>query len=404
MERKTQSITGRVLSTVLIPLLFAACLDSKPNILKNKLGEVLDLSPADTANSSNFQFSFAYNAGSKKILASGVDNSQSAFKSTCGANGSFCLCNYYDSSGAILEAATVPIYDDAGNYYQCTYSGGTAPSSIAITNQTNTKATSKVSVTPFNQLTVQQLIGSAQTVSRVRTVSLYQCTFNFLQKAGTTENYFDCSNQAAVCPTVGGTTNFCELSVSYPFYLYSDSLSSNVSQKMVDKLYGGGGTQCSLQIKYIDCTGTNGTPAADFGLYADQQGVFQTPIALSPGPGKTTSVYGYAASVSTTTGLCPPGLAQVRLYVANPNAGTISPASNVPASAAAFTAARVASSAPTTLAMNQISGGACDSAKCTRPTSAPVLYQSLAFGVAPAPNNVDFCVIPATCLDNNVCD
>ena len=407
-------------------LLFAAgCLDQKPKVLGS--GKRFDFNAFDGGTQNLFKFNFALRgtttSGVTTFYLQGAANTKAGMVGTCNFAGSGCECKFLDSAGATLDTASGSsqvIYDDRGNYYKCLYDGASAAtlvSTIKIQNVAGSIISDAINVeTDANSvggggvvtLTLAKLIGTELDLNRVRHVFRYECEFNFLQKAGTTTQSFDCSNQATSCDPDGTVTkNFCLLKARFPYHLFSDTYSTNFHQKISDKIYNGGGTDriCGLQIKQIDCVGAGsgnfGTPAKQFGLFGEQTGIWDTSVQLGPGPDLIPTSYGFAARTNSSNE-CPPGLEKRIFYRANGADGIttsdISPSHNF-TSGLTSTEVGTTSTTPSAFNITKYSGGTgglCNGTTCTMPNSfvsTPV--KTFAYS---STGQTEFCVIPSALL------
>lgn len=405
-------------------IFLSSCFESKPKVLgktKPNLGRT------DSANSSSFKFNFAFRDTTaaapldKIIYVQGSANSKTAILSACNSAGTNCVCEFLDSSGNELEETDVVTgeisFDQTGNYLRCDYDGVLANlASVRVRNQNSTVVSTTLTVD--TTLTAQKLIGSDLDVNLVRTIYRYECLFNFLQKQGTTTTSFDCSNQGSTCwntaaPAASG--DFCVLQSDFPYYLYSDNYSTNLSLKVADRLYNQGASNfiCGLQIKQFDCAGASGTPVAQFGLFAQQVGIFDTAVQLSPGPDISASTYGFAAKTSTFLGqtVCPPGMVRRVFYTATTAASTTFPApdaqeSNYPSGqqikeildpvTPAFTSLEVVKLRGQLVGAGPAVTGDCNGTDCDLPDVS--LGTITNFTYVSAGGAQEFCVIPTSLL------
>jgi hypothetical protein len=415
---------------VLAPTLaVTACLNVEPKVLGQQGN--FDFS---AFNGAGVQGLFTFNFGlitqttsggvtTNTVSAQGTDNAKSAIIGTCNLTGSSCLCKFTDSLGNTLGSPVPTTYDSGGNYLTCI-----APNNIAglVSNVTVTNLDFSVTsiVTPVTtSVTLNQLIGSGLDANRVRTVSRYQCEYNFLQKAGTSAAGFDCTNQAMSCDPNGGISgnprNFCILKARYPFYLFADTFSTNFSSKIADKLYGTSAapTICSLTIKQINCVesdidpsqggvpDTFGTPVKQFGLYGVSTGIWQTAVSLPSGPNQPAATFGFAAAVSTTSGNCPPGLVKRVFFTTAVDPAALPVTSNPSSNMVVQTATEVSDPTivPNVFTLAKLSGGGsggsggnCNNTSCTMPNSSVV--NGLPTYTYSSANQTAFCVIPAATL------
>lgn len=395
--------TYRFALAALSLLLLVGCLDSRPKVLgRVKLNYDSD---SDTTTPENFRLKFAFRDAAasapqnKLVYLQGINNSKSTFTNTCNSAGTGCVCVFLDASQAVIrESATGEVsYDSVSNFVRCEYNGSLAALQyVRLRNLNNTKATADYPVD--TTLTAHQIVGSELDFNRLRTIYKYSCLNNFLQKDGTNGAVFDCSNSNSQCAT-NASGNFCLLQGTFPYNLYRDNYTNNLNQKITDKIYNqaGDGRVCGVQIKEVDCGGANGKVEPDFGLFAEQTGIFDVPVQLEAGPSQGVSTYGFAAKISEYKGvkICPPGMVMKRTYQATPTPSTdIGPSHNFPNQNVRQVAN--ADTAPTDFEVNQVAGGNCDGTACTLPTAAMgrigQVYPYTATTLE------EFCVIPAKLL------
>lgn len=363
MERNPKT-TGKLLTllAVLAPCVsVTACLNIQPKVLGQQ-GK-FDFGAFNTSSSGTFKFNFAYFDSSRSantIYLQAATNSKSTVIGSCNFTGTGCTCNFLDGAGKTLYTTTSSdiSYDDPGNYYRCVYKGASPIANVAsVTIQSLDGATTSgpVTVATPATLTLSELIGTDLDINRVRYIYQYSCQYNYLQKSGTTTQGFDCTNAATACEAGDGNAqnNFCLLKATWPFYLYTDTYSSNFSQKPSDKVYNGAGSGslCGLQIKQYDCVST-GSPQKIFGLYDQLQGIWQTSVQLPAGPDLPAASYGFAAPTSTITGECPPGLVKQVFFTAVVVTSDISPSHNIPSNQVATQVADP-SATPTAFGISQ---------------------------------------------------
>ncbi len=394
-------------------LLLSGCLGVEP---KNLGQNLIDFSALGNGTAANFNFNFAL-LGSTVGTATtfylqGALNSQSASVGTCNLSGTGCTCDFLNSAGNVLQTTTTAniFYDQIGNYYRCIYNGAgqAAVTAVRIKNIAGTATSANINVQTTANLTLSQLLGNTLDSNRVRQIYRYSCQFNFLQKQGTTTQGFDCKNSLSSCDpgNPDPARNFCFLQTRFPYYLFSDNVASNFSQKIADKLYNsaGSGTICGQQIKNIDCADADGLPVKAFGLYSQQTGIWDTSVNLGAGPDISPISYGYAARTSVSTAECPPGLLKKVFFQVTVTTGDIIPSHN-------FTDLLVATevndpaSTPTAFTITSIAQGHCDpllNPPCSLPTSyagnpmtASGLKQPQPYSSA---GQTVFCVIPAGML------
>jgi hypothetical protein len=402
---------------IFLSLSLSSCFESKPKVLgNNKIG----LDVTDTANSETFRFNYAYldttlaAPHNRTVTLQGAANSRSPIIATCNSAATSCVCEFLNAGGTEIEES-VPAnmqYDSTGNYIRCAFTGA-VPARVRIRNIAETKLSTTFTIkTPAagaNPITIQELFADLD-VNRIRTIFRYDCTFNFLQKHLVSSGSIDCTAQAA--NPCHGTNQYCILQARYPFFLFQDNLASNFGSKIADLLYNAGSSDkiCERQIKRIDCTGTTGTPAEDFGLYNEQTGIYQIALGLSAGPGIANQTYGFAAEIDTflATNICPPGLVPKRVYEATPDptddllevtAGGAANDNNIPLNFTAFNIDDAAAPSLVSLEFDKLAGNSggdtnCDGVNCAVPTTKVADPQAFFNYAASVATPATLCVVP----------
>lgn len=402
-------------------LLAPACLESKPKVLGNSK---LSVTAVDTATPETFKFNFGYRdpsvVANPTVYLQGVANSNSVMTSTCNAAGTGCQCEFMQTTAGvdtvISGVTATSAYDTVGNFFTCTYNTGVAALGILTKVRLRNLSGSKISdaVTVDTSITPRTLVGPNLDVNKVRTVYRYPCQFNYLEKRasagvpGAAPGTFNCLDSTSFCETA---SNFCFVQVKYPFYVFRDGYTTNMFKQMVDRIYNAGGTNviCNRQIKQFDCNvGTTGEILTKkFGLYADQSGNFQTPVLLTPQPGESTDLVGYAAKIGLS-GNCPPGMVKKVFYNAAIPAVTDS-------TLAGDTAVEIGdpapAAAPSAVAVNRQygdgvdpllggggTGGKCNGTDCFYPRGPIVAADPGAPTVSYSATGSQFCVIDPTIL------
>lgn len=400
---KLKNLGNLLLALANFTLLFGCLPGDKPKTVGDRSLTLTSSAGTSAGTQNSFKFNFALRG-----TTSGADTphylqatteSKTGVVSTCNLAGTGCSCDFLNAASATLQSVTAS-YDTAGNYYTCTYntSAGVLANVTQVRIRNNASTIASANLTIDTSITsASKLLGSDLDVNRIRTVYRYVCEMTFLQKTGTSATSFDCSNQATTCD---GTNNFCLLKAQFPYFSYADNYQNNFSEVVPDKIYNGGGSGkiCGIQIKQYDCSNYVNTSGAvkQFGLYAEQTGIWQTAIALGPGPDSSTSTYGFAASLNTTTNLCPPGLVKRVFYQLSVVTSDITPDHN-------FTTGQTSTdiSSPTTTPPDfsiALYGdtGACSGTACTLPASykgnakADQSYSST--------GQTTFCVVPSSVL------
>lgn len=396
-------------SLTILALAFG-CSDTRPkNLTKNKI----TFGDTDSITPDSFKFNFAYRDSAAAsplnltVYLQGATDTKTSLISACNLAGTNCVCEFLTSAEAeIIESATGGIsYDQTGNYFRCDFPGTAAElatlAKVRLRNQNSTVISAIYDVD--STLTAAKILGDELSMNNLRTVYKFNCLLNFLQKVGTSTTNFDCSTSGSLCGSPGSPNgDFCLLLANFPYYLYSSNAATNFDQKQSDLLYGAAGTICSLQVKQFDCAGTNGVPVAQFGLYGEQKGVFETNIQMSPGPNTSLTTYGYAAKTSTYNGntVCPPGMERRAFYQTTvaPSASWI--ATNMESS---YTVKQVSATGtvPSALSMTRVKGYDCDGTVCSIVDSSAGLVADGTVGTfnyGLDTSSAEFCVIPASLL------
>jgi hypothetical protein len=405
------SANAKMALLLTLSFILMGCDVGKPKVLgKSKL----DFETEDSATPESFKFNFAFRDATaaapldKIIYLQGASNTKTGIISTCNSAGTNCVCEFYNASDVKLEESDFSeiTFDTTGNYVRCEYDGILANlSKVVIRNQNNTVRSAVYNVD--TTLTAQKLVGDDLDANRIRTVYRYDCEYNFLQKAGTTSTFFDCSSSGSLCWDNGGQAgDFCILQSKFPFHLFSDNYSTNLNTKVADKLYGVGAEDriCGAQIKQFDCAGASGTPVPQFAIFAEQTGIFDTAIQLSAGPDISLSTYGFAAKTSTFNGsvVCPPGMVRQVFYGTTTDTSDLGNDSNYP-NAFALREMSSPTVTPEVVQVNKLRGklngstleGDCNGTACAPPRDPDGQVTTFTYSSA---GQTEFCVIPTTLL------
>lgn len=323
--------------------------------------------------------------------------SKEKFVKSCGLSGVKCGCEFFDKSNVkIGKASSGQVqYEENGNFFLCNFEGDLSRLSKVRLSTPRGAAGPKLSLK--TELDIHQIFSSEHDINRVRGIYRYTCGFNYLQKAGTTQQYFDCSRQTANCNS-SNQGDFCLLKARRSFHVFLDNYSQNFSERISDRTYGGGlDTICGLQIKEFDCTGVASTPQLQYGIYGENLGAWNTAIQLSPNPDFPTLTYGYVAKTTVFQGntICPPGLERKTFYRAASMRSDPLSSSNFPTY---LDLVEVASpnTKPNPFEVGQISGGKCNGINCERPTREEGTISSFDFSSV---GQTEFCALPAKYLD-----
>ncbi len=399
----------KLFATVIFAVVVVAgnisCLDTKPKVLKKKFSFDDEGDPTSTTVAFDYAYRNTLAAAPLNTVfyLQGSVDTKTTFISMCNLAGTSCVCEFLNSSKSVMSYtdATLPVseiaYDSRGNYFRCEYTNPdpaepiTDVAYVRLRNQNSSVVSEAYEV--LSSLTAQKLLGSSLDYHKMRTVYRYTCNFNFLQKDNTTTSSFDCSS-GANCG--GGAGDFCLLQSALPYYLYSDGYSNNFSDRPADLLYGPSGSICGIQIKQYDCAG--GTlPTADFSLYGERAGIYETPVQLSAAPSRATGLYGFAAKTVTATiggasqTFCPPGLEMKTLFTATTNTAGFVTASNYP-NATTISEISDPTVVPANLSVSQVTDGDCSGTACTLPTTAAGVLTSFVYSIPVGQDS--FCVIP----------
>jgi|GEM_PF-2722231 len=404
--------------------LLSGCLDNRPKVLGT--GKKFDFSSFDTGTQNLFKFNFALlgdtvtrnGRATTTFYMQGSANTKAGMIGTCNLAGTGCVCKYFQADGVTSAGAdsggTSGIsYDDRGNYFRCNYVD-TTPSGVAFIKLQNLSETIVSAPIPVDTtgtngtLTIGKLIGTDLDLKRVRHVFRYSCEFSFLQKEGTSTQSFDCTDAQVSCDPDGDIgKNFCLLKSRFPFFLFSDGLSSNFDLKIADRLYngaGGSGKICGLQIKQINCADSDSTPVVKFGLFGEQTGIWDTSVQLGAGPDLSPVSYGFAARVSAASPFdCPPGLVKRVFYKAGGTTGIVTsdilPTHNF-TSLLSATEVDTPTATVSAFTITKFSGAHCNPGQtptqCQFPASQVLTpVKTVAYDKT---GQTEFCVIPSTLL------
>jgi hypothetical protein len=389
---------------IILSALALGCSDTKPKVLGKNL---VDFESGDSSSDAfRFNFSYRNNAASaphdRIIYIQGAKDTRTALISVCNAAGTSCVCDFYDANDAkISETSSTEIsYDSTGNYFRCKYNGS-IPSlaKVRIRTQNSSRLGPTLSVEDNTTMTAAKLIGSELDANFIRTVYRYECQHNYLEKNGTSSTSFDCSSQGNLCGNAG-TGDFCLLKSNFPFWLFTDNYTTNFPLKGSDLLYGAeSGTDriCGIQIKQFDCAGATGSPLKQFGVYGQQIGVFDTPIALNSAPRASATNFGFVAKTSTFDGntVCPPAMELRVFYEATTSLASIGgQSSNYPDNQKISNIDIPASTTLSPINVDRVKGGDCSGTACTLPTAADGTATSFSYSAL----GTQFCVIPASLL------
>lgn len=320
----------------------------------------------------------------------------------CGLTGQRCSCEFLDSAGRVVGASkgNEIRYEAVGNYFRCSINGTIRGAVSARLVERKPKGRRSAIVQIRDHVSLGDIIGRELDFNRLRYIYRYNCEQTYLQKEGTTSWSFDCSRQFASCdPSGNPRNNFCLLNANFPYYLYSDSYSTNFGQKIADEFYNGDGSGrvCGLQIRKYNCAGEQGYPVKNFGVYGQMIGYWRVAVSLQPAPDAAVSVFGYAGRVSPVTNECPPWLEKREFQRADIVTSDIYPSHNFPSQ---MTSTLVGSSSvsPQEVEIYKYSGGMggfCNGEYCSLPNSFAGTVKSHRYASV---EGTSFCVIPASML------
>lgn len=352
------------------------------------------------ARAAEIPFNFAYQPpGAAVVSLQASVGTEAVMARVCGAAGKNCGCDFLDADGRSVgkTAAGEANYEVTGNYLTCEAKAGLRPVKVRAFSQSKTP----FPILPVNEsLRLNQIMGAALTVNRVRSIYRYTCTHDYLQKSGTSKNYFDCSGGAGSCGGVGDPIgDFCLLRAETPYYLYSDNISSNVALRISDRFYNEGSSRlCGATIASFSCVGEGRAPLRQFGVYGVSVGMWTEPVQFRANPDAVDVTYGYAAKVSADTGLCPPGLVKRAVFRAEVDSRNIGPGHGIPDQ---MTVTEMFSPdfKPQPFRIKKLVGGYCDGSYCRPPEQysmgGPVLSSEFTKKTAS-----EVCVIPAALLED----
>jgi hypothetical protein len=342
------------------------------------------------------RFAFADRSDSRQVVELQGNVADAAlFPKVCGKGAANCFCEFRDSSGKLLGKSGNEkiLYDPDAVFFRCDIPGGISQDKISETRLVGPsgKASNWLRVKQPMELSLADVLGTGLNFNLARGIYRYVCESTYLEKAGTTQLIFDCSNQKQQCDENG---NFCLLKTRTPYFLYSDSYGSNFSLMPSDRLYNSGFGICGLEIKQLDCvSGTK--PELRFGVYEGQVGIWNSALSLAPSPDNQAELEGFAAKVSKVTGDCPPGLVPMNFYHADLPTAAISGASNLPTDLV-VTDLGPENFAPDPLVVARVGGGNCDGTACTMPRDSAAPVATAPFQKS---GQETFCVIPARLLN-----
>jgi hypothetical protein len=220
--------------------------------------------------------------------------------------------------------------------------------------------------------------------------------------------------------TGGGTTTrtnpACSLSLvhtDFNYFLFAGNEANNYTDKVVDILYGNGGSQtlCNMQVKQYDCVNTvtanGGIPSKIFGVYGLQADAYTAPLTLNVAPKKGSTIEGYVAALEEFPAgsgnfVCPAGLKRYDSFTTNVD-GSDFASSNMPDKDVVGDQAldsldtdvwpvTTATPAPTAINVQTTSGGSCNGTTCTEPSGAAVAT-GVTYSYTAAGSR--FCAIPS---------
>lgn len=230
----------------------------------------------------------------------------------CGSTGANCLCDFYKTSTSAAVTATTAGISSQNNSLSCTIPSGITDADIRANSAGMYVALRRIDISGKNSglvaitsnLTIENVLGSTLSRTKVRGIFRYDCTRNFFEGEGVSATSISC---------VAGQ-HLGQISAAYNFYTYKSGEDSNT---------GGGDTPfptdiCSRnnQLK-IQCTGS--VPVLHYGLYKENADPFVVAITMTRAPAgdNLSSIYGYAA-LPDSAGNCPTGLVKIRPYMAQP--------------------------------------------------------------------------------------
>jgi hypothetical protein len=136
-------------------------------------------------------------------------------------------------------------------------------------------------------------------------------------------------------------------------------------------------------------------PAIQFGLFAEQTGIWDTSVQLGSAPDAASASVGFAASVNAS-GNCPPGLTKMIFWKVTVVTNDITPTHNFPSGSLVSTEVNPTTSTPAAFNIVKYGQGDCNNTTCTMPISfAGNAKADQAYSSA---GQTAFCVIPASSI------
>jgi hypothetical protein len=322
---KLMSVFGVIL---LLPLL--ACIDTKIKELQSTSTRTFKTTATSSLSSFRISYASKYLSTNNYVLIQGVSTSANAISTTCGSTGASCFCDFYNSSGTLLESSggvsTSIKYSSSGDIVTCKIPTAALAdvAKVRLRNSSGSSVTdtatilSTVATGADTDLPLAKLIGANPT-SSVRSIYSYQCYFIARQETGlVTGGTPTCTDQAI---------DFNILKATYNFYLYASSNSSITGLRATQHILNNTLT-CGLMTLQIDCNSISSALTKDFGVLSESSGAFTTAVKANTAP--TNGLVGYQNGYNETQGYamptsifldshCPLGTTEKSLYVITPS-------------------------------------------------------------------------------------
>ncbi len=230
----------------------------------------------------------------------------------CGATGNLCTCEFYRSSSdaAPITASAVGI-SSQNNSFSCTIPPSITDTQVD-TNVINFVKLKRIDVPSKNTglievketLTLEDVLGSNLSKTKVRGVFKYSCNRTFFEGEGV---------EAARIVCLAGQ-HLGIIGATYNFYTFRSGEDRNEAGG--DSAFDEAICQRNSFLK-IQCTGN--TPELRYGFYKESVEPFVVGITMTRAPEgeNLTASYGFAA-LPDSAGNCPTGLIKVRPWVAQP--------------------------------------------------------------------------------------
>lgn len=241
----------------------------------------------------------------RRVVFQGAAEPSAALSNFCGLHGEKCNCVFTAPEGNFTSSQLM--LSRTYNYVQCLIPGSVDPDnfSTARLEQKKDSRVASSSIAIKTSLVLKDVIGSLDPKDATG-VFAYSCTHTFLEGEGVSSFSVDCHP----------SQRLGLIQANYSYYLHRNSRSGNFEEKGSSALFPS--PICDKQIERFTCT--NNTPELRWGLMRTNARPFVAGITLASNPesSQAPAVYGYAA-LPDESGGCPPGMAKVRPFVAQPS-------------------------------------------------------------------------------------